>query len=102
MFEPDNGRPISDEKRTEVKVLYNDDAIYISAIMYDNEPKKFRENNQRDILEYQIIFLFTSMVLMMVNKIIDLCECCRSSNGLYRYRRWRGFSWDAIWDSEVS
>jgi hypothetical protein len=21
---------------------------------------------------------------------------------LYRYRRWRGFSWDAIWDSEVS
>jgi hypothetical protein len=29
-------------------------------------------------------------------------ECCRSSNGLYRYRRWRGFSWDAIWDSEVS
>jgi hypothetical protein len=41
------------------------------------------------------------MVLMMVNKIIDLCECCRSSNGLYRYRRWRGF-WDAIWDSEVS
>jgi hypothetical protein len=53
-------------------------------------------------MEYQIIFLFTSMVLMMVNKIIDLCECCRSSNGLYRYRRWRGFSWDAIWDSEVS
>jgi hypothetical protein len=43
MFEPDNGRPISDEKRTEVKVLYNDDAIYISAIMYDNEAKKFRE-----------------------------------------------------------
>jgi hypothetical protein len=42
------------------------------------------------------------MVLMMVNKIIDLCECCRSSNGLYRYRRWRDFSWDAIWDSKVS
>jgi hypothetical protein len=49
MFEPDNGRPISDEKRTEVKVLYNDDAIYISAIMYDNEPKKIQRNNQRDI-----------------------------------------------------
>ena len=40
MFEPDNGKPISAEKRTDVKVLYNDDAIYISAIMYDNEPKK--------------------------------------------------------------
>jgi hypothetical protein len=38
---------------------------------------------------------------MVLNKIIDLCECCRSSNGLYRYRRWR-FSWDAIWDSKVS
>jgi hypothetical protein len=41
MFEPDNGRPISAEK--DVKVLYNDDAVHISAIMYDNEPKIQRE-----------------------------------------------------------
>jgi hypothetical protein len=62
--------------------------------------KKFREIT-KGIFWVSDHFLFTSMVLMMVNKIIDLCECCRSSNGLYRYRRWRGF-WDAIWDSEVS
>jgi hypothetical protein len=69
--------------------------------MYDNEPKKLERNNQRDILEYQIIFLFTSMVLMMVNKIIDFMsaagvqmDCIATEDG--------EDSWDAIWDSEVS
>jgi hypothetical protein len=30
MYEPDNGKPISEDKKTEVKVLYDNDAIYIS------------------------------------------------------------------------
>jgi hypothetical protein len=57
-------------KTNRSKVLYNDDAIYISAIMYDNEPK-IQRNNKRDIFGVSDHFLFTSMVLMMVNKIID-------------------------------
>jgi hypothetical protein len=42
MFEPIMADQLA-MKTNRSKVLYNDDAIYISAIMYDNEPKKFRE-----------------------------------------------------------
>jgi hypothetical protein len=74
MFEPDNGRPISNEKRTEVKVLYNDDAISFRRNHVRQRAKKIqREITQRICFGVSDHFQFTSMVLMMVNKIIGLC-----------------------------
>ena len=35
---PDEGKPAT--QRTEVRILYDDDAIYFGAMMYDNEPEK--------------------------------------------------------------
>jgi hypothetical protein len=50
MFEPDNGKPININKKTEVKVLYDNEAIYISAMLYDNEPNKIqKEITNRDV-----------------------------------------------------
>jgi hypothetical protein len=50
MFAPDNGKPISENKKTEVQVVYNDDAIYVAAKLFDDEPTKMlREITQRDI-----------------------------------------------------
>ena len=40
MFQPDNGKAIPENRKTEVKVLYDNDAIYVAALMYDNEPNK--------------------------------------------------------------
>ncbi len=49
MFNQDNGKPELNELRTEVKVLYDDDAVYIGAILYDNEPSKIlKEISERD------------------------------------------------------
>lgn len=49
MFEPDNGFLEPANNRTEVKVLYDDEAIYIGAYMYDSEPDKIlKEIAQRD------------------------------------------------------
>jgi hypothetical protein len=49
MFEPDNGKPIPETQKTEIKVVYNNDAIYIGAMMYDDEPGKIlKEISQRD------------------------------------------------------
>ncbi|EAZ95545.1 hypothetical protein FBBAL38_07585 [Flavobacteria bacterium BAL38] len=48
-FEPKNGTPIPKEFRTEVKVLYTDDAIYIGATLYDPDPSKIlKELVERD------------------------------------------------------
>ena len=49
MFEPDNGKPIPENKKTEVKILYDNDAIYIGALLYDENPEKIlKEITQRD------------------------------------------------------
>lgn len=40
--EPDEGRPATE--RTEVRVLYDDDAIYVAAINYDREPDRIIAN----------------------------------------------------------
>jgi hypothetical protein len=49
MQEPDNGVAIAPEKESVVRVLYDNDAVYISAILNDNEPDKIlKEVMQRD------------------------------------------------------
>lgn len=49
MLEPDNGKAIDPSKKTEVKILFDDEAIYIGAVLNDNEPEKImREITQRD------------------------------------------------------
>ncbi len=46
---PDNGKPEDPERKTEVKIVYDNEAIYVAATMYDNEPKKImKEISQRD------------------------------------------------------
>ncbi|MBP6099109.1 MAG: carbohydrate binding family 9 domain-containing protein, partial [Flavobacterium sp.] len=49
MWMPDNGTPEPQNQKTEVKIVYDNNAIYIAATMYDNEPNKIlRELSQRD------------------------------------------------------
>jgi hypothetical protein len=40
MFMPDNGKAIAQNKRTEVRVLYDNDGVYVAAAMFDDDPKK--------------------------------------------------------------
>ena len=48
-LEPKNGTPIPEEFKTEVKILYSNDAIYIGAKLYDPNPKKIlKELVERD------------------------------------------------------
>lgn len=48
-LEPKNGTPIPEEFKTEVKILYSDDAIYIGAKLYDPNPEKIlKELVERD------------------------------------------------------
>ena len=38
MVAPYNGVPIPPEKKTEVKVVYTNEAIYVAATLYDDQP----------------------------------------------------------------
>lgn len=49
MIEPNNGEKENPDYRTEVKVLYDDEAIYVAAMMYDPKPSIIaREFTSRD------------------------------------------------------
>ncbi|MDI5896870.1 DUF5916 domain-containing protein [Flavobacterium yafengii] len=104
MFEPDNGKPISSDKKTEVKVLYDNNAIYISAFLYDNEPEKIqREITNRDV------FGVSDHFSVYINGFNDGQQDFRffvSAAGVQMdclaIEDSEDFTWDAIWDSEVT
>jgi hypothetical protein len=104
MFEPDNGKPIPENKKTIVKVLYDNNAIYVAAMLYDNEPDKIlREITQRDSFGASDIFgVFINGFndgqqdfQFFVNAADGQADCITTdSNG-------EDYSWDAVWKSKA-
>ena len=104
MFSPDNGKPISEEKKTEVQIVYNDDAIFIAARMYDNEPSKIlKEITQRDN------FGTAENFGVFLNGFNDSQQDFRffvsaagvQADCVYTNQNNEDFTWDAIWESKV-
>lgn len=105
MFQPDNGKAIPENKRTEVRVLYDNEAIYISALMYDNEPDKIlREINKRDnfgAADFFGVFINgyndgQQNFQFFVNAADGQADCLATdSNG-------EDYSWDAVWESKAT
>jgi hypothetical protein len=104
MFHPDNGKPETKELRTEVKVLYDDDAVYIGAVLYDNEPNKIlKEITERDDFGASDFFgVFINgfndgqqEYSFFVNTSSGQADCVRTGG------QGEDFSWDAIWHSQA-
>ncbi len=104
MFEPDNGKPISDTKKTEVKVLYDNTAIYVLAILHDDEPNKIsKELTNRDV------FGISDHFSVSINGYNDGQQDFRfyvSAAGVQMdclaIEDSEDYTWDAIWNSEVT
>jgi len=104
MYEPDNGKPISEKKKTEVKVLYDNTAVYISAVLYDDEPNKIsRELTNRDVFGVSDHFLVSingyndgQQDFRFYVSAAGVQMDCLATEDLEDYK------WDAIWDSEVT
>jgi len=100
---PDMGKSPTEEKRTEVKMLYDDNAIYISAYLYDNPEDIMRQFTQRDNFGqsdfFKIIFNpnndaqnNTQFYVFSTGTQADAVEI--PSNG-------QDFGWNAVWKSAV-
>lgn len=103
MLEPENGVPESPDRRSEVKVIYDDNAVYIGAILYDKDPSKIeKEITQRDnfgTADHFGIFINgfndgQQDFRFFVSASGVQMDCLATENG-------EDFSWDAIWNSEV-
>lgn len=104
MFEPDNGKTIPENKKTEIRVLYDNDAIYIGAIMLDDNPEKIlKEITQRDNFGTSDVFgVFINGFndgqqdfQFFVNAADGQADCITTdTNG-------EDYSWDAVWKSKA-
>ena len=104
MLEPDNGKLIPEAKKTTIKVLYDNEAIYIGATMLDNEPNKIlKEISQRD--NFGTADLFGVFIngfndgqqdFMFYVSAADVQADCimTDANG-------EDYSWDAVWISKA-
>jgi Domain of unknown function (DUF5916)/Carbohydrate family 9 binding domain-like len=104
MFNPDNGKPIPENKRTEVKVIYDNDAIYVGAILHDDEPskimKEFSKRDETGTADFFGVFIngfndgqqdFQFYVTAADNQAD--CQTTDTTG--------EDYSWDAVWESKV-
>lgn len=103
MQEPDNGKPISDSKKTNVKILYDNTAVYVAAVLYDDEPSKIsRELANRD--EDGVADAFSVWINGNNDGQQDFRFCVTAAGVQMDCLATEGdedFKWDAIWESEV-
>lgn len=104
MVSPDNGKPIDETKKTEVRVVYDNEAVYIAAKLYDNEPTKIsKELTRRDV------FGTTDHFGVQLNGYNDGQQEFRffvsaadvQIDVFYTESNGEDYSWNAIWDSKT-
>ena len=103
-YQPDNGKPIPENKKTEVQIVYDNDAVYVAAKLYDNEPNKIaKEITPRDAFGNSDLFgVFINgnndgqqdyqFIVTAAGVQIDDNSNDKTTDD---------YTWDAIWDSSV-
>ncbi len=102
-FTPNNGKKAPDKFRTDVRLLYDHEALYISAILYDDEPQKIlHEIGNRDE------FVTADNFGVFINGYNDGQQEFRffvSAAGVQMdalASPYEDYSWDGVWNSKVS
>jgi hypothetical protein len=101
---PDNGKPIPENKDTEVKIVYTDEAIYVAALLHDDDPSKILSE-----LTLRDDFATADHFGVFFNGYNDGQQEFRffvSAAGvqqdcIYTENTDEDFTWDAIWESKV-
>jgi hypothetical protein len=103
VLRPDNGKKAPDSHKTEVKVIYDDDAIYISANMYDPNPSKIpMEFTNRDNFGQSDFFLMTINPNDDGQNAFEFIVMSSGSQAEAKISEGNeDFSWNAVWESDV-
>ncbi|HUM46569.1 MAG TPA: DUF5916 domain-containing protein [Chitinophagales bacterium] len=101
-LEPDPGKPAV--QKTEVKVLYDDVAIYVGAVMYDTSEKAINtELSERDKLNVADWFgVFIDCYRDGLNGVGMIITASGVENDAKYSVLGEDFSWDAVWSCKVT
>jgi len=102
-FRPEMGVTLSQNERTEVKVTYDDEAIYVAAYLYDDPEKIMKQLTSRDNFGQSDFF---AIVLNPNNDAQNNTNFFVFSSGVQADAIaspsiGEDFSWNAVWDSAV-
>lgn len=103
MFRPENGKPEPQNIKTEVRMAYDDEAIYIGAYLYDDKPQEIpMEFQTRDKFGNADFFL---VALSPSNDGINSTEFVVMSSGTQNdaivTSQGEDWSWNAVWESKA-
>lgn len=107
---PQSGQPAS--VKTEVKILYDDDAVYIGAMLFDDPSLIRKQLTSRDgeggaDVDYFSVFFDTykdkqNGFQFLVTSVNVQTDAKISSNQVVSFREYGDKSWDAVWQSKTS
>lgn len=102
-FRPEIGKTLPYEKRTEVKLAYDDQAIYVAAYLYDDPSKIMKQKTNRDNFGQADFFL---LVLNPNNDAQNDTNFFVFSSGVQadaisNPSIGEDFTWNDVWDSAV-
>lgn len=111
MFEPGSGLEENESRKTIVKVVYDDQAIYFGAMLFDDNPAKIpMQFGERDHIGQVDFFQVninpnndgqndTEFIVMSTGAQADSKANSFNNGGGFGHK---DFSWSAVWYSEVS
>ena len=102
-FRPEVGNIQPKEKRTEVKMCYDDKAIYISAYLYDNPDDILRQFTQRDNFGQSDFFgiIFNPNNDAQNNTEFFVFSSGTQADAVESPSNGEDFGWNAVWESAV-
>src|SRR5687767_1274688 len=101
--DPDEGKPATE--RTEVRFLYDNDALYVAARLYDSQPdlidrRLARRDNSADA-DLLSIYL-DPMHDHLTGAVFRVSASNVQQDSTLYNDSWTDGSWDAVWDSAVT
>lgn len=104
MLEPGDGLPERDNKKTEVKVVYDNEAIYFGAVLYDNEiekiPMQFGGRDEFGNVDYFLVALNPNFDGQNDTEFVVMSTGAQGDAKVTNGRK--DFSWNAVWESKVT
>jgi len=103
-FDPINGTPAPDNLKSEVKIVYDNNAVYVAATLYDSEPSKIlKEIKERD--DFGTSDLFGLFINGYNDGQQDFQFYVSAANGQadcnFTSQDGEDYSWNAIWSSKA-